>query len=396
MFPVILFIWIAGIFFSRFLQSVGTIASCVVALLIFSKLSDFKKAIKSPLFIAFACIFLLHLLSVFNSENKIAYLDILKNKIPFLFLPLSLYIVNDVDKKYIIYIQYFFIGCCLLCSAWSYSIYLNDIHTYTHLYTQGQVMPTPVHHVAFSVLISIAILFCIDVIRNAVSNAEKIIGCLLLFWFMYFIHVLSVRTGIVLMYSSLLIMIIYILIKLKKPLFTAALLLLVSLGAYLAFQNIPTLKNKIAYTVYSITQYQNQSDPQNQLSDSRRILSDKIGLELILKHKLSGVGIGDIKDEMHAIYKARYPEFKEEVYARIHNQYLYTTCGTGIPLGLLFLLCISTPLFIFIKQRNLLYGIIYFELLLVMLWEPFLQNQLGTSIFLVMFSLGVISMKKTR
>lgn len=66
----------------------------------------------------------------------------------------------------------------------------------------------------------------------------------------------------------------------------------------------------------------NQQDTANQVSDSRRILSDKIGIELIQKNKLFGVGLGDIQDEMNVIYQQRFPQFRR-MYSLIFTINIY-------------------------------------------------------------------------
>lgn len=344
--------------------------------------------------IAFAGVFIIYLVSGFNSSNHAEYFNILKNKIPFLFIPLSLIAVKNLEKAQQKIIQYFFIICCLISSVWSYMQYLPNAALYTNLYAEGKVIPTLIHHVSLSVLICIAVVFVLNNLIKVSALTEKIIHLILLIWFIYFIHILSVRTGIVLLYISVFLFGMITLFTQKKSVFTAGLILLLICSAVFSYQKIPTIKSKIAYTFYGIAQYKNQQDTSNQVSDSRRILSDKIGVELIQKNKLTGVGIGDIQDEMNVIYQQRYPQFKKDVFSHIHNQYLYTICGVGIILGLLFCVFLLLPFIQFIRDKNLVYGIIYLMLLLVMCWEPFIENQLGTSIFLVMSSLGFLNNKE--
>jgi len=130
------------------------------------------------------------------------------------------------------------------------------------------------------------------------------------------------------------------------------------------------------------------------VSDSRRMLSDKIGIEILQKNKMFGVGLGDIKDEMNSIYKQQYPQFNSEVYSHIHNQYLYTICGVGLLTGSLFCILLLLPIFQFIRDRNYVFILIYGMLLMVMLWEPFIESQIGNSIFLVVCCVGLLRKKE--
>lgn len=103
-------------------------------------------------------------------------------------------------------------------------------------------------------------------------------------WFIYFLHILSVRTGILLLYVSLFLYGVILLIT-QKIVITISLFLLLILSSIISYQKIPTIKSKIAYTFYGIAQYKNKQDTANVVSDSRRILSDKIGIEILQKIK---------------------------------------------------------------------------------------------------------------
>ena len=353
-----------------------------------------KLYFKTWIGISFFGIFMVYFLSIVNTSNLPEFGNILKNRLPFLFIPLSLICVNNLEKKHLKLIQYIFICCCLISSFWSYFQYIQNVELYTKLYTQGEVIPTLIHHVSFAVLLCISVLFVLNNLISDGTKITKIINLILLIWFIYFIHILSVRTGIVLFYIGVMLFGISSLFTNKKPIFVISLLLLLLLSAYISYQKIPTLKSKIEYTFYGISQYKNQQDSTNQVSDSRRILSDKIGIEIIQKNKLFGVGIGDLKEEMNLFYKQHYPLFKPDVYSHIHNQYLYTFCGVGLISGLLFCIFLMLPFIQFIKEKNLVFSIIYLLLLLVMIWESFIEGQVGTSIFLVICSLGFVSKKE--
>lgn len=368
---------------------------CVLFLLSDNWRESKKSYFKTLLGISFFGIFVVYLLSFFNSENKIEYLNILKNKIPFLFIPLSLISVRYVEKQQQQLIKYFFVLCAFISSLWSYFYYLQNVELYTKLYVQGEVIPTIIHHISLAVLLCLAVLFLLDNLIHKNSTIKKIINFLLLIWFIYFIHVLSVRTGIVLLYIGLFLFGIISFINYKKPIFALGLIILLFFSAYISYQKIPTIKSKINYTYYGINLFKTSNDTANLVSDSRRFLSDKIGIEIIKKNMLMGVGTGDLKETMNAHYKKHYPLFKPDVYSHIHNQYLYTICGVGIISGVIFCLLLLLPFIQFITEKKLLFSIIYVLLLLVMFWESFIESQLGGSIFLVVCCLAFVSEKET-
>jgi O-antigen ligase len=302
--------------------------------------------------------------------------------------------IGYIEKKWTDLLTYLFIICCLLSSIWSYHQYLQNIDLYTNLYTHGQVLPTLIHHIPFAVLLSIGLLFSLFNMLKKISVKEKIVNTFFAIWLFYFIHVLSVRTGLILTYTGLILFIIILLLKLKNIVFTIGFTSIIMIISILAYKNITTIQHKINYTKYGLSLFKNGQDTLNQVSDSRRFLSDEIGIELIKQHPILGVGFGDLQDEMDTIYKQRYPLFQQDVYSHIHNQYLYTIAGSGIIMGILFIIALLLPLMQFIKWQNWQFSMLYCMLLLVMLWEAFLQNQIGTSIYLIIVILGVISTKE--
>ena len=363
---------------------------CFIFLLGEEWMNNLKKNYKSLLTISFSGIFIIYLVSIFNSENLNEYFKVFKNKIPYLFIGFSIVTTGKIDKKPLKITQYVFIVCAVLSSFWSYLQYYKNIDYYSHLYTKGEVIPTLIHHISFSLLLCIAVVFILQHLLEAVSKFEKITYCLLLFWLVYYIHILSVRSGIVFLYLSILLFVLHILFTQKKKWFAAGLLLFIFLSAYYSYEFIPSIKNKIGYTVYGLNQLKTNRDSTNQISDTRRILSDKIGIEIIKKHPYFGTGIGDLKEEMNQIYKSRYPAFNETVYSRIHNQYLYVMAGAGLISGIIFCILLLLPLILFIKNKNAVFTISYLMILLLMFWESFIENQLGNSIFLWVCSAGYV------
>jgi O-antigen ligase len=391
----ILIIWIIGLFFSRFLQSVATISSCLLFIpSIINHTKNWKKYQTSLIGISFFIIVLVYFIPILYSQNQVSFWNIFKNKIPFLFLPMTILSIGYIEKKWTDLLTYLFIICCLLSSIWSYHQYLQNIDLYTNLYTHGQVLPTLIHHIPFAVLLSIGLLFSLFNMLKKISVKEKIVNTFFAIWLFYFIHVLSVRTGLILTYTGLILFIIILLLKLKNIVFTIGFTSIIMIISILAYKNITTIQHKINYTKYGLSLFKNGQDTLNQVSDSRRFLSDEIGIELIKQHPILGVGFGDLQDEMDTIYKQRYPLFQQDVYSPIHNQYLYTIAGSGLIMGILFIIALLLPLIQFVKWQKWQFSMLYCMLLLVMLWEAFLQNQIGTSIYLIIVILGVISTKE--
>ena len=79
------------------------------------------------------------------------------------------------------------------------------------------------------------------------------------------------------------------------------------------------------YAIWDFEQY--KAGDVNTKSDSERIVSLKIGLQIFSENKLLGVGFGDIEQEMNRIYEQKYPTLDHKL---PHNQWLLTLMGMGI------------------------------------------------------------------
>ena len=70
-----------------------------------------------------------------------------------------------------------------------------------------------------------------------------------------------------------------------------------------------------------------QSSSFHHLSDQRRIVSYKTGLQIFKENPIIGTGIGDMRNEMNKKYL---DEYGVEYNALPHNQFLSYMVGTGI------------------------------------------------------------------
>jgi len=344
------------------------------------------RRLKTNLVSAISVIGFIYVLSFLNSENKSEYIEVVKNKIPFLFIPLSIITVGEITSRPKL-LAVVFLACCFISSLYTFYFYATDISGYALLYETGNVLPTLIHHVDFAVLLSFSALLSLHIFLNAVKW-EKYIALFLFIWFVYFIHLFAVRTALVLLYISVIFYAVSFIMQKKKIKEGFGALLFLVVTAIVAYHYIPAVKTKIGYTLYGLDQFRYAKDSTNSVSDSRRFLSDKIGWQIFSEHKVTGVGIGDVQDEMNNIYKKNHPEFSKEVFSHIHNQYLFMAAGTGFIGVTLFIAALLVLFLYFIRTKNIYISLCFFSLLLVMQWEPFIENQLGASIFLITCCLG--------
>jgi O-antigen ligase len=148
--------------------------------------------------------------------------------------------------------------------------------------------------------------------------------------------------------------------------------LVLFLFAVLIFQ-IPTIKTKINYTKWSLSQ------STNDYSDIKRNNSIRQGFELIKMNPFFGFGEGGVAKELKKMQHAS--DISNVILP--HNQFIYSWASIGF-FGFMFLLFLFSFLIYYgVKTKN--YFLILYEivLLVVFMVEPFLETQLGLALFLL-------------
>lgn len=198
-----------------------------------------------------------------------------------------------------------------------------------------------------------------------------------------FVLLLMSKAGIL---TMLLINIIGILVvfksrnKLKQAFSIIIGLLLIISGAYIT---IKPLQNRVNEAWTSLT-----TEKPTESSTGARMLVWESSWEIIKTHPLSGVGTGDLSDELDNIYSEKKYEKLLKKSLNAHNQFLESWAKNGL-LGIISLLLLF--LYAFRNQRNQIY--LYFTILVFvnLLMESMMQIQSGIVFIAFMNSLFAIS-----
>ncbi|MCB9034542.1 MAG: O-antigen ligase family protein [Chitinophagales bacterium] len=393
--------FIVGLFFARFLLSIALTILPVIGLVQLIKNKKTNIIVLNHIFIT-----IILGLSFFWSDDKTTFWNNYKNIliVPFVLLSFdSIQLLSEKQKQILFIVFNIAVNLSIIYS--SYFLLLDA--TVVENYTKGQIVPTLIHHVGFSVLIVFNILLnlfwywkanssTIVIPENFVVERKNLSGIYLIKRFpiklgmtialtiinILFLHLLAVRSGLVLLYLSAFILGLYYIFKqksIKKSVVAFLLLLLCSISCYYLF---PSLKNKIGYALYDFQQSKNTTVNIDNLSDGRRLLSYKTATTLIKENIFFGVGLGDVQQTMKQAYQTKFGISNTSVYALPHNQYLFNFLSVGFVFGIIILFLYLLNLFYFIKHFKL-YTIFYFLVLATMLWEPFLAYQLGISIYIL-------------
>lgn len=347
---------------------------------------SFKKNIKSfakqKSYLAITGIFLLFFISGLWSENTEYFLNRSRIKLPIFFLPFAFFAIPKLSKEVMQRIFLGFIALFAFSVLWSIGLFLLDFSHYVEIYGKGQILPTPIHHVRYSIMVSIAAAMTIYGIKiwKDISPILKKILWAIAFIFIIYLHVLAVRSGILTLYVALgCLLLIYIKEKGNKLLATG-----ITVGSilliFLATQYVPTIKNKIGYMKYSLELF-SKNENIRELSDSRRLGSIFAGLNLTRNNPLLGVGIGDIMDETNDYLAKHYPDLTD-LELLPHNQYVLAAATLGIIGLVLFIIFTFMPLFYLNGYNDYFLLSTQFMFFASFIVEHTIESQIGVALYI--------------
>ena len=150
----------------------------------------------------------------------------------------------------------------------------------------------------------------------------------------------------------------------------------------------PGFKTRIMKVMIAYRNYKKSGDA-NGSSVFQRIEYIKASLGIIKDNPVFGVGTGDIVDAFANYYEDTNSKLRPEYRFRSHNQYLAITVAFGIVGLLWFLFSMLYPVLADKKNRNYLYLVFLFIMMLSMLTEDTLETQIGVTLFAYFNSLLV-------
>ena len=142
----------------------------------------------------------------------------------------------------------------------------------------------------------------------------------------------------------------------------------------------PGVKTRIMKIMIAYRNYKRNGDA-NGSSVFQRIEFIKASFGIIKDNILLGVGTGDIANAFADYYEDTNSKLRPEYRFRSHNQYLAITVAFGV-LGLFwFLFSLLYPYFADKKNRNYIYFVFLFIIMLSMLTEDTIETQIGVTLF---------------
>lgn len=332
--------------------------------------------------------FLLVLVSSLWSEDVDYTLERLRIKLPFLVLPFAFASMPALRKREIFTILYFLLVMMTVISIYVLINFLVNFHAVMESLGKGGHLPTPSNHIRFSLTLALTIIgglaLWVEKFHIRYPAERYFIGGLTLFLF-GFIHILSVRSGVLALYLALLVLSVHYIFTQKKYLAGIAGVLALSALPLIAYQTIPSFKLKVDYARWDYLQFRQGIG--GDYPDSERFTSVQVGLKIGNSHPVVGVGAGDLRHEVEKEYQTT---LSGRYNLRMpHNQLVTIYAGTGLIGLLLFLVGFFFPLFYRRNYRQPLFLALHAIIFMSFLVENTIENNFGVSLFLFFLLIGL-------
>jgi O-antigen ligase len=197
-------------------------------------------------------------------------------------------------------------------------------------------------------------------------------------------HILAVRTGLVILYLSVFVLLCIRLSQRNELRWSIISLLILCFFAVLTPRLIPSLHTKIGYMYHDWQMYREGTGAL--YNDSDRIESLAIGWKLIQRNPIVGVGMGDLRKECVVEYKKT---GRTDSYKLPHSQLVYVWAGCGIIGLILFLSGFYGPLWAVGWRSSYFLGFLYLNYSLSFLVENSLERSFSLAFFLFFALLNI-------
>lgn len=304
-------------------------------------------------------------------------------KLAILLLPLSFTLLPAFTAKQLR--RFALIASVLfLCSAaYSLFFYFKDPVYYSEQYVYSHILPTLVYgdHIRYSLAVALFIVWCVYIWPQLLYRWLQVFVAITVILLSVYLHILAARSGLLVWYLFL-VLFCFRLVFTKKPLIGLALLIMLVAAGFFAGRYVPTLEKRVWYVKETYRQYQSGVATSG-LSDMGRLISYRLAIDIIKAHPFTGVGAGDMQQEMEKEYIAKYPLVPAEYRLIPHNQFLIVCLGCGIPALILFMIWAFFPVAWGRGSKGRFFLMVtWLSLLLALMVEPMLEVQFGVFVFL--------------
>ena len=265
------------------------------------------------------------LISGLWSQNQADWLNLVRVQLPLIFLPLAFILLPPLSARTWRVLLTWMVGCIVVSSLHVLIVVIPDWDYYMEILGHGKPVYTPANHIRYSMMVSFAVVVSLYFglfHQTKASTKWKLV----LLWLFIFQHFLSVRSGLVLAYGGCGLLLVYFFwyknISWKTAIWwTSGTAFLIAFLIALT----PSLRNKIAYMRHDWQQYEQGAG--KFYSDSERLTSLQLGIDIWKTSPWYGIGAGDLFDAMKTRYDKRPDVSSKKMYP--HNQWISIGAGIG-------------------------------------------------------------------
>ena len=380
-----IFISMIGMLVCLFISRAALSLSMMLFFILTIVHGDFGEQVKrfwrSPVLLAMATLFFIPLVSVFWSQDRGEWAEIMRIKLPLFFFPLAFAGRWTLNPKEWHLIAVFFLilifgGCC-----WSLFQYFQNLEQINQSYLRAQLITTPLEndHIRFSWLVAVAVLCCFLLMEREPQTKWKVALTGFIIFFAVYLHVLAARMGLLCLYVFLGIYLISRIVSRARSKWSVFLLIFLLALPLLAWITVPTFQNRIRYFIYDISNVQSHVYLPGS-NDGIRVLSLRAGWHVASENPW-GVGAGDLENEVHKWYAVHASGLSEqEKFLPSSEGLIYAGFGGWISLlGLGIVL--SLPFFYPVKKQSLFWYSLNVLIAFSFVFDMSIEAQFGVFIY---------------
>ena len=407
--------WIILLFFaSLFLPLMPVVTNIILGLFVIisfsnNSLKEKLQLLKSrPYILLFLFYYFLHVVSLLWSNDKTEAVTQLSMRLPILFFPLvigTLIITTQLKDRIIYAIVIVTTGAALLSLGLSF-LKFQATGNSGFLYNDSLTAHFVMQSIYMAMIVNISIVGMIYLLNKRPSFITQPGLLYLVIALLFGYHfLLASRSAMILLYGALFLYAVYYILKRKKYLEGATLILGMFIGAFILFKFFPKTIQRFKELTYTSYQYDSkgiESHYDMQLNSEQwngantRLALWSCGWEVAKRNMLIGVGVGDRIQAVNEVYKERNFTMAIQTQKNVHNSYLDALLTFGIG-GLVFFLLtfVIVPLVDVAKRQNMFELFIVVAFIVSMIFEVYLARSIGSMLAGFFFSYVAATKRNT-
>lgn len=381
-------LFFVGLFFSRAVLSICPVVLLIAALSQTSLKEKLQALLKNKTFLLPVILYLFGVVCYPLVENHQKWVELLFKNLPYIIFPFSLILLKDLIAKHYKFILYSCIAFVLFIITSTLIRMINHYELYTWMIKNSKNIEATggMFHIHFGIITTLSIIFCYSIARFASTKKNERVALTIIAIYLFIaVHILAYRTGVVSIYICIIAEIILEILRSKRYLIGALLILAAVLSPIIAYKTITPVRERINNTRYDIYRYQSGKDI-NYYSLSQRLAAWENALVIYKKNIVFGTSAADLEDEMKRQYEVRDFGLKKENQVLIHNQYIFYAVCYGT-IGLLFLIYMMLNVLSRAWQEKkpmyILFGILFSAAFMI---DTVLEMQNGQNMFIFFYA----------